>query len=107
MCAQMGMEPSIKDMPIELTDFPLIVRQALDIFNRLGDRYTSTDLGPIYIGKDLGTLELFYRLFEITEQEDKVLAMQIIQHLDSKAVKRSMDAAKKKSKELSRKNKSR
>lgn len=104
MCKQLEKEPKISEMPIELSDFPYIVRISLDIFNRLGDRYVSTDIGPIYIGKDLSTLEVFYRLFEVDSKYDQVLAMQIVQHLDSKAVTKSMEQAKRKSKELAKKN---
>lgn len=101
MCSMQGIEPNPKEMPIDLSDFPQIVREALDIFNRLPDRYTTTDYGPLYIGKDLATLPMFLDFAEITDKKDRKLSLDIVQHLDSKAVKRELNRVK----QISSKNK--
>lgn len=58
----------------------------MDIFNRLPDRYASTDYGLVYQGKDLNTLPVFYEYSGITDQKDRRLAVEIVQHLDHKAL---------------------
>lgn len=90
MCALQNIEPKISEMPIDIEDFPQTVRDALDMFNRLPDTYVSTDMGPLYTGKNLASLPIFYDYAYVTHQEDKNLILDIIQHLDSKAVKREV-----------------
>lgn len=107
MCKVMGKPPKLSEMPIDIADFPPLVRDALEIFNRLGDSYVSTDLGPLYMGKNLITLETFFNIYEIENKADQRLVLEIVQHLDAKAVKKSMDAMKRKSKEMARKTKGR
>lgn len=94
-------------MPVEFSDFPPMVRDAIEIFNRLGDRFTSTELGPLYIGKDLSTLELFYSIYKVDDVDDKKLIMEIIQHLDSKLVKQAISKFKNEVKRIKSKTKGR
>ncbi len=77
-------------MPIDIEDFPQIVRDALEIFNRLPDTYVSTDLGPLYTGKNLGTINVFFDHVYLENRKDRALALEIVQHLDQKAVKREV-----------------
>lgn len=77
-------------MPVDFSDFPQLVRDAIEIFNRLGDRYTSTDLGPLYIGKDISTLDFLYNIYGIEDNDDRKLSLEVIQHLDSKVVKQAV-----------------
>lgn len=92
-------------MPIDILDFPPFVRDAIDIFNRLGDTFTSTELGPLYIGKDLNSLDMFCRVYEIEDVELKRLTLEIVQHLDSKIVKQAISKWKNEAKKLRAKNK--
>ncbi|AKY02262.1 hypothetical protein AEO54_281 [Vibrio phage vB_VorS-PVo5] len=94
-------------MPVDFSDFPLLVRDAIEIFNRLGDRFTATDLGPLYIGKDLSTLELFYNVYSIEGVADRREVLEIIQHLDSKVVKQAISKWKQEAKKLKNKAKQR
>lgn len=90
MCAIQGIEPRISEMPIDIEDFPQIVRDALEAFNRLPDTYISTDLGPLYTGKNLGNLPMFLDYLYVTDVKDKALILEIVQHLDQKAIKREV-----------------
>lgn len=82
-------------MPIDLEDFPPLIRDSLEIFNRLGDRYETLPTGLIYIGKDYSSIEVFFRLYNIDDKVEQLESLEIIQHLDYKAVKKSTDKAKK------------
>lgn len=104
---QLGEKPDPNRMPIDFSDFPPLVRDAIEIFNRLGDRYTSTDLGPLYIGKDLSTLPLYYDTYLIQDADDKKLLLEIIQHLDSKQVKQAVSKWKQEAKKIKNKAKQR
>lgn len=94
MCALQGIEPLAREMPIGLEDFPDIVRTSLDIFNRLPDRLITTELGPLYTGKDMTSIPVFFEYADITLQKDKKLVIEIVQHLDQKAVKREVQKHK-------------
>lgn len=87
-------------MPLDISDFPQYVIDALEIYNRLGDRFTSTDLGPLYIGKDVSPLDTFFSIFEIDRAEDKKRALEIIQHIDQKIVKQAVSKWKNEAKKL-------
>lgn len=106
MCALQDIEPKVSEMPIDIEDFPQVVRDALDIFNRLPDRYTSTDLGPLYTGKDLTTIHIFYEYAEVTNKRDRDLVLDIVQHLDHKAVAKEVKKFKQAAEQIKRKNKS-
>lgn len=98
MCALQNLEPNPKEMPLDISDFPQIVRDSIDVFNRLPDRFVSTDLGPLYTGKDLASLPVLYEYIGTTDPQDKKLILEIVQHLDQKTVtkevKRFKDAQK-------------
>lgn len=103
MCAQLGEIPDPERMPMDLYDFPPLVRDALEIFNRLGDRFTSTELGPLYIGKDMGSLSVLLDIFIIKNVDDKRLILEIVQHLDTKVVKQAVSKMKQEAKKLKNK----
>lgn len=78
-------------MPLDLQDFPPIVATSIELFNRLPDRYCSTECGPLYTGKDINSLPILYDLFYVDNKKTKRLVLQIIQHLDSKATKKDAE----------------
>jgi hypothetical protein len=94
----MGDIPDRNSMPLDISDFPLPVTFALDLYGKLGDRYATTDLGLLYIGKDLATLPLLFSYSDIPENEHCFL-LDIIHYLDARAVrdsaKRMQNVAKK------------
>ena len=97
MCIQMGKEPSEREIPPELEDFPLIVQQAMNTFNMLGDR-VYPDIG--YVGKDYTNLKYYLKLYGI---EDIEFFLELLAWLDSRAVKKSSDMIKKEHEKLKRK----
>lgn len=103
MCALQNTLPDPKEMPLDINDFPQIVRDSIEIFNRLPDRFTTTDLGPLYTGKDIAALPVLYEHLSATDPEDKKLILEIVQHLDQKAVAREVKRFKELQKRLKNK----
>ena len=98
MCEQLGKEPDPDKIPPDLEDLPDSIRDAIYIFNTLGDR-VYPEIG--YIGKDYTNLPV---LFEIYGVEDKELALEVLTFLDSRAVKASSEELKKQYDKLKRQN---
>lgn len=89
LCEQMGTEPSEDKCPPELSDFPIPVQQAIEIFNKLGDR-VYPDIG--YMGKDFVSLPMH---MEIAGVDSKEIFMETLIRLDAAMIKRSADQMKK------------
>lgn len=85
MCEQLGKEPKEEEIPPDMEDFPFIAQLAITIFNSLGDRIYP-DIG--YIGKDYTNLPILIDIYKVDEVE---LLLEIIQWLDSRAIKTSSD----------------
>jgi hypothetical protein len=88
LCEQMGTEPSEEKCPPEFDDFPLPAQQAIEVFNKLGDR-VAADIG--YMGKDFTSLPLH---MEVLGVESKDIFLEVLLHLDSSMIKRSADQMK-------------
>jgi len=97
MMEQLGQEPIEKEIPPSWEDFPEEVLDAISIFNVLGDR-VYPDIG--YVGKDYSTLKYLAEVFEVDNQE---LLVQVLNFLDSRAIKKSSDELKKERDKLKRK----
>lgn len=97
MCEQLGKEPNLERMPPAWEDFPESVQQAINIFGLLGDR-VFPDVG--YIGKDYTNLPV---LIEVYGVEDKELLIEVLDFLDSRAIKKSSEQMKKELEKLKRK----
>lgn len=102
LCESMGNEPDPDVMKrfTEVDDFPDIVSTALTIYNNLSDNYLPGDY-PTYLGKDKSSLLVLFDIYEVTENDDKSLILDIINIFDSQAVEASrkrVEAAIKKSK---------
>lgn len=104
ICEQMGEAPDPNRIPIEISDFPPIIHQGLEIYSKLGDRFATTDLGLLYLGKDLSSLPLLLKYSYIPESSHGLL-LEILQRLDAKAVKRSVSKINAASKKLNSKSK--
>ncbi|ASV43467.1 tail assembly chaperone [Vibrio phage JSF10] len=89
-------------MPLELEDFPDIVQTAVNLYNRLPDRLVSTELGPLYSGKDINSLDTLFSIYEIYDKEDQKLILEILQFIDKKAVEREVKRFKAAAKKASR-----
>ena len=98
MCEQLGKEPDPDEIPPDWHDFPDIVQLAINTFNILGDR-VYPEIG--YIGKDYTNLP---HLLEVYNIEDKEYFLELLQWLDSRAIKQSSDQLKREYDKLKRKN---
>ena len=97
MCEQLGKEPNPDEIPPDWEDFPEIVQVAINIFNMLGDR-VFPEIG--YIGKDYTNLSEFMEVYEI---QDKEYFLDILNWLDSRAIKKSSEELKREYDKLKRK----
>lgn len=89
MCEQLGEEPSELKCPPEYGDFPLPLQQAIEVFNRLGDR-VFPDIG--YMGKDYTSLPLHIEVLGVTEKE---IFLEALIRLDAHLIKKSAEQMKK------------
>lgn len=97
MMQQLGREPIEDEIPPSWEDFPEDVLDAVAVFNLLGDR-VYPDIG--YVGKDYSNLGYLSDVFEVDNQE---LLVQVLNFLDSRAIKKSSDELKKERDKLKRK----
>jgi len=97
MMQQLGKEPIEDEIPPSWEDFPEDVLDAVAVFNLLGDR-VYPDIG--YVGKDYSNLGYLSDVFEVDNQE---LLVQVLNFLDSRAIKKSSDELKKERDKLKRK----
>jgi hypothetical protein len=100
MCEQMGKEPDPEEIPPDWWDFPEVAQHAINIFNQLGDRLYP-EIG--YVGKDYTNLII---LMEVHEVSDKDLVLEILNWLDSRAIKSSSEKLKAEYDKIKRKSKS-
>ena len=89
ICEQMGQEPSESRCPPDFDDMPIPVQQAIEVFNKLGDR-VYPDIG--YMGKDFTSLNLHMEVVGVTNKE---IFLEAIVRLDASMIKRSADQMKK------------
>lgn len=85
----MGQEPSEEKCPPGYEDFPEPVQQAIEIFNKLGDR-VYPDIG--YMGKDYTSINLHMKVVGVTNTE---IFLETLVRLDSFMIKKSGDQLKK------------
>ena len=89
LCEQMDQDPSEEKCPPDFSDFPIVMQQAIEVFNRLGDRVIA-DIG--YLGKDYTSLDLHMQVVGVT---DKETFLEALVRLDASMIKRSNDQMKK------------
>ena len=83
MMEQLGRNPVEKDIPPEIEDLPQIAIDAIDVYNRLGDKLVP-DIG--YLGKDYTLLDEYLVLYDI---DNKELFLEILLWLDQLAITKS------------------
>ena len=93
----MGHEPDPERIPVEWQDLPHIAQAAVYTFNMLGDRIVA-DIG--YLGKDYSALAI---LMDTLEVENRELFLEIINWLDSRAIKQNAEHMKREREKLKRK----
>jgi len=99
MQEQMGQPIEEDKIPPTMEDFPEIVEEALQIYNRLGDR-VYPEIG--YIGKDYTNLNLYMGIYKI-EEKDKDFLLEVIEWLDARAIKKSAEQLKREYDKMKRK----
>jgi hypothetical protein len=85
----MGQAPSEEKCPPDFEDFPLPVQQAIEIFNKLGDR-VYPDIG--YMGKDYTSINLHMEVLGVTEKD---IFLETLVRLDAYMIKKSAEQLKK------------
>lgn len=89
LCHQINQEPSEEKCPPGFEDFPVPLQQAIEVFNKLGDR-VYPDIG--YMGKDFTALPLHMRVVGVEEEE---LFLEALVRLDAYLIKKSAEQLKK------------
>ena len=89
VCEQIGQDPIEDKCPPDFTDFPLPVQQAIEVFNKLGDRVVA-EVG--YVGKDFTSLPLH---MEVMRVESKEIFLETLLRLDASMINRSAEEMKK------------
>ena len=92
MCKALGKEIDYSRMPPSFSEFPWYVKDAVEVFNSLPDTYTS-GMSPIYIGKDLSSLDTLFKLYSI-DSDYKLMAFKVVRFLDSRAKNQAIKQAK-------------
>jgi len=100
MCEQLDQKPDPEKMPPGIEDFPDFVIEAMNTYNGLGDNVVP-DLG--FMGKDYTTLPHYLEIYGISNVEDKELFLEILNYLESRAIKLSQEQMKKERDKLKRK----
>jgi hypothetical protein len=94
MCEALGTEPAESEIPLEVADFPNLAQQCFIIYNVLPDVWDT--MGGNYLGKNFSILFNLYDLYEF-ETEDRLLSLQILQHMDSVRARSVAEKLKQKS----------
>ena len=79
MCEILGEEPIESEIPLDSSDFPVLVQQALMIYGYLEDRWDS--MGGGYLGKNYSIVFKFFDLFEVDNTET-LLMLELLQQID-------------------------
>lgn len=69
MCEALGTEPKEEEIPPTLDDFPAEVHTALLIYNNLRD--IVEPMSGVFMGKDLSTVEILFRLYNVEDYEQQ------------------------------------
>lgn len=95
-CRLLNEDIDYEKMPPDYEDFPTYVHQAMDVFNCLPDTY-SGGMEPLYSGKDYSALSGIMQVLQV-DSEDTLQVFKVVHHLDTRARKQAISAAKKKAK---------
>ena len=89
LCEQLGTEPNEEKCPPGYEDFPEPVQQAIEVFNKLGDR-VYPDIG--YMGKDYTSINLHMEVVGVTQKD---IFLDTLVRLDAFMIKKSAEQLKK------------
>jgi hypothetical protein len=80
MCEVLGSEPLEDEIPVEFSDFPILLQQVFTVYTYLPDKWDP--MGGNYLGKDLSIVYKLFNTLNIEVQEEG-LALQLLTYLDS------------------------
>jgi hypothetical protein len=80
MCEQLGNEPELSEIPVEVEDLPLEAQQALLAYRMLRDEWEG--FNGLYLGKSLVGLTEILDFIEC-DQQDRKLIVTLIQTIDA------------------------
>lgn len=94
MCEALGSEPIDEEIPIEQSDFPLEVQEAIDIYYRLRDEWDS--MSGTYLGKSFAGFGDILDIMEIPKGDRKLLLewITVMDAARSKAIRESKPKTK-------------
>lgn len=95
----MGEEIDPSKFPVDMGDMPDIFHIAYAIYRALPDRYISLGMGgSLLSGKDLSALGTLLLIYEVKDTREAQLILDIISHLNTKAILKSEAERKRKDK---------
>ena len=89
LCEQLNQDPIEEKCPPGFEDFPEPVQQAIEVFNKLGDR-VYPDIG--YMGKDYTSIDLHMEVVGVTQKD---IFLDTLVRLDAYMIKKSAEQLKK------------
>lgn len=92
MCEMLGEEPLEAEIPIELSDFAELVQQCFVMYGILSDTWDS--MGGNYLGKDYSIIFNLFDLYQISDPSEKLLSLELLQHIDNVRAKLISDKIK-------------
>jgi hypothetical protein len=75
MCEEMGWEPDLEELPLEVQDMSYECQQALRLFNILPDKIEG--MNGIWLGKDFAGLGDIMRIYKIEDSEEAFDLLQV------------------------------
>lgn len=85
MCEQLKMEPIEDDIPIDTSDFCDLVTTCITVYSKLRDIWDP--MGGKFLGKDYVLVFDLFNLYNITDQEEQILAMEFLTTIDIARIK--------------------
>jgi hypothetical protein len=94
MCEALGTDPDPEEVPIALSDFPMLVQQCFTIYRILPDIWDT--FNGVYLSKDFNIVFNLFNLYCI-DQEEVLLALDILQQIDAERARAISEKQKQKS----------
>jgi hypothetical protein len=81
MCEMLGQEPVEEEIPVEVSDFPDLVQQCFALYGILADTWDS--MGGGYMGKDYSIIFNLFQVYDIIDNEEILICLDLLQHMDN------------------------
>jgi hypothetical protein len=80
MCEMLNQEPLEVEIPVDINDFSDLVQHCFVIYGILSDRWDS--MGGGYMGKDYSIVFELFRVYGIENNQEILLCLDLLQHMD-------------------------